>query len=32
MSLVESVANVMVGLLVALATQIIVFSILGLQA
>ena len=32
MSLVEAVANVAVGLLVAVATQIIVFPILGLQA
>ena len=32
MSLVESVANVSVGLLVATATQLVVFPILGLQA
>jgi hypothetical protein len=32
MSMVEAVANVVVGLLVALATQKIVFPILGLQA
>ena len=32
MSLVEAVANVVVGLIVALATQIVVFPILGLQA
>jgi hypothetical protein len=32
MSLVEAVANVVVGLVVAVATQIVVFPILGLQA
>ena len=32
MSLVEAVANVVVGLIVAVATQIVVFPILGLQA
>jgi len=32
MSLVEAVANVVIGLLVAVATQIVVFSILGVQA
>jgi hypothetical protein len=32
MSLVEAVANVAVGLLVAVATQIVVFPMLGLQA
>lgn len=32
MSLVEAVANVVVGLLVAVATQIIVLPMLGLQA
>ena len=32
MSLVEAVTNVVVGLLVAVATQIVVFPILGLQA
>jgi hypothetical protein len=32
MSLVEAMANVAVGLVVALATQIVVFPILGLQA
>ena len=32
MSPVESVANVSVGLLVATATQLVVFPILGLQA
>ena len=32
MSLVEAVANVVVGLLAALATQVIVFPILGLHA
>jgi hypothetical protein len=32
MSLVEAVANVVVGMLVAVATQIVVFPILGLQA
>ena len=32
MSLVELVANVFVGLLVAMATQLVVFPILGLQA
>jgi hypothetical protein len=32
MSLVEAVANVIVGLLVALATQVVMFPILGLQA
>ena len=32
MSLVEAVANIVVGLLVALATQVIVFPILGLHA
>jgi hypothetical protein len=32
MSLVEAVANVVVGLLIAVATQIVVFPILGLQA
>ena len=32
MSLVEAVANVGVGLVVAVATQVLVFPILGLQA
>ena len=32
MSLVEAVANVVVGLLVAVATQIIAFPLLGLHA
>ena len=32
MSLVEALANVVVGLIVAVATQIVVFPILGLQA
>ena len=32
MSLVEAVTNVAVGLLVAVATQIVVFPILGVQA
>ena len=32
MSLVEAVTNVVVGLLVAVATQFVVFPILGLQA
>ena len=32
MSLVEAVVNVVVGLLVAVATQIVVFPVLGLQA
>jgi branched-subunit amino acid transport protein len=32
MSLVEAMANVVVGLLIALATQLLVFPILGLQA
>jgi hypothetical protein len=32
MSLVEAVANVAVGLVVALATQIVIFPVLGLQA
>jgi hypothetical protein len=32
MSFVEAVANVVVGLLVAVATQIIVFPIIGVQA
>ena len=32
MSLVEGATNVVVGLLVAVATQIVVFPILGLQA
>ena len=32
MSLVEAVANVIIGLLVAVATQIVVFPILGLLA
>ena len=32
MSLVESLANVVVGLLVAMATQIVAFPLLGLQA
>ena len=32
MSMVEAVANVAVGLLVAVATQIVVFPILGVQA
>ena len=32
MSLVEAVANVVVGLLVALVTQLVVFPILGMQA
>ena len=32
MSLVEAVTNVVVGLLVAVATQIVVFPILGLHA
>ena len=32
MSLVEAVANVVVGLMVALATQIVVFPILGLAS
>jgi hypothetical protein len=31
MSQVETVANVVVGLLVAVATQIVVFPVLGLQ-
>ena len=32
MSLVEGVANVVVGLLLAVATQVVVFPVLGLQA
>jgi hypothetical protein len=32
MSLVEAVANVVVGLVVAVATQVVVFPILGLHA
>jgi hypothetical protein len=32
MSLVEAVTNVVVGLMVALATQVAVFPIIGLQA
>ena len=32
MSLIEAVSNVAVGLIVAMATQLIVFPILGLQA
>jgi hypothetical protein len=32
MSLLEAVANVVVGLVVAVATQVVVFPILGLQA
>lgn len=32
MSLVEAVANVLVGLVLAVATQVAVFPILGLQA
>jgi hypothetical protein len=32
MSLVEAVTNVLVGLVIALATQLVVFPILGLQA
>ena len=32
MSLVEAVANVVVGLVVVVATQIVVFPVLGLQA
>lgn len=32
MSLVEAVANVVVGLVLAVATQVLVFPILGLQA
>jgi hypothetical protein len=32
MSLVEAVANVLVGLLVAIATQIVVFPMFGVQA
>ena len=32
MSLIEAMANVVVGLLVAVATQVVVFPILGLQA
>ena len=31
-SLVEAVANVVVGLLVAVATQLVVFPVLGMQA
>ncbi len=32
MSLLEAIANVVVGLLIAVATQLVVFPILGLQA
>jgi hypothetical protein len=32
MSLIEAVANVVVGLVVAILTQIVVFPVLGLQA
>jgi hypothetical protein len=32
MSLIEAVTNVVVGLIAALATQVVVFPILGLQA
>jgi hypothetical protein len=32
MSLVEAIANVVVGLLVAVATQVLIFPVLGLQA
>jgi hypothetical protein len=32
MSLVEALTNVVVGLMVAVATQVVVFPILGLQA
>lgn len=32
MSLVEAVTNVVVGFLIAVATQVVVFPILGLQA